>query len=104
MFITFESDAYENISYFNEVGKKLLAYMGHSGSVPGALKAEQVSVALNSLEKALEIEKQKTKPKTDEEEADAEISIAKRAVPLVALLKAAAAEKADVIWTWTTSP
>ena len=40
--ITFRCDAYENISYFNDVAKSLLSLMGHSGTVPGALKAAEV--------------------------------------------------------------
>ncbi len=53
MFITFSSDAYENISYFQNVGTQLITMMGHSVSIPGALKAAEVPAALAQLQNGL---------------------------------------------------
>ncbi len=96
--ITFSCDAYENISYFNDVAKSLLSMMGHSGTVPGALKAGEVSQALSNLQQGLRREKENTsQPERDDEES--QISLRKRAVPLIGLLEAALKKDCDVMWS-----
>lgn len=106
MFVTFHCDAYENISYFNGVAKQLLSLMGHSGTVPGALKFEQVPEALDNLQRGLGLEKGKTpifsQNKDDDDES--EISLAKRAIPLIHLLEAASKKNCDVLWMESRSP
>ena len=106
MFITFSCDAYENITYFNDVAKQLLSLMGHSGAVPGALKADQVSAALSNLQKGLEMDQSRVSAnKVDEEEDnEREISLSNRAVPLINLLKAAVKKDCDVLWATSRSP
>ncbi len=101
MFITFTADN-ENISYFNEVGKRLLALMGHSGTIPGALKSDDVKDALTRLQQGLVQHKNPATPDQDEEEP--EITLAKRAVPLVHLLETAVKKESDVLWDWSKSP
>jgi hypothetical protein len=97
--ITFRCDAYENIMYFNDVAKSLLALMGHSGTIPGALKAEEVAEALSSLKKGLG---QKNNGTTSSDQLDDEkepaIGLAKRAIPLIQLLQAAIKKDCDVLW------
>ncbi|CEG57949.1 DUF1840 domain-containing protein [Legionella fallonii] len=96
--ITFSCDAYENISYFNDVAKSLLSLMGHSGAVPGALTAEEVSEALSNLQQGLGRDKTNSAQKdTDDEEP--QISLRKRAVPLISMLEAAVKKKCDVMWS-----
>lgn len=106
MFITFRCDAYENISYFNDVATKLLSLMGHSGTVPGALKSEQVSGALSNLQHGLALELSKSPPVRQDKDDDyePEISLAKRAVPLISLLQAAIKKNCDVLWNFSKSP
>lgn len=101
MFVTFSSQAYEKISYFEIVAKQLLSLMGHSGAVPGAFKAEDVPQALSSLQQGLAEQKDKHSFVDDDE---AEISLAKRAVPLISLLHAAANNDCDVLWDYSNSP
>lgn len=96
--ITFKTDAYENISYFNEVGKQLLLLMGHSATVPGAFKAEELSGALSRLQKNLGQRPKNTTFPQENEEGEAVIGIAKRAIPLIHLLEAAIKKNADVLW------
>ena len=50
MLVTFRTKAYPNITMFGDVAKQLLELMGHSGTVPGAVKAEDVPIALQRLE------------------------------------------------------
>lgn len=95
MFVTFHSNAYEDISYFGDVAKRLLALMGHSGAIPGAIKAGDLSAALNQLQSGLSNEKSTNKADDENEE---EISLARRAVPLIALLQAAIEKDEDVLW------
>lgn len=98
--ITFKCDAYENIMYFNDVAKSLLSLMGHSATVPGALKAEEVPNALSSLQRGLGQEKTTTSSsqKGDDGEYEPKIGLAKRAIPLIKLLQAAIKKDCDVLW------
>lgn len=99
--LTFTCKAYENITFFTEVGLRLLALMGHSGTVPGALKANEVPAALANLQKAIAGEKDPGSAAegyhgySDKEPA---IPVATRAVPLINLLSAAVKENCDVLW------
>lgn len=105
MFVTFRSDAYEDITYFNDVAKRLLSLMGHSGTVPGAITADLLPAALNSLQHGLELEKNKTPPsRQDNDDDEPEISLGKRAVPLLHLLQAAIKQNCDVVWASSKSP
>ncbi|KTD40161.1 DUF1840 domain-containing protein [Legionella parisiensis] len=95
MLITFHTDAYENITYFGDIAKRLLSLMGHSGTVPGAIKSEHLPEALERLQTGLRKEK---KIVGDDEDNEQEISLAKRAVPLISLLQAAIKKEKDVLW------
>lgn len=96
--ITFSCDAYENINYFNDVAKNLLSLMGHSGTVPGALKAGEVSQALSQLQQGLGRENDATSQQENEDE-ELQISLRKRAIPLISLLEAAVKKDCDVMWS-----
>jgi len=82
------------------VAIRLLKLTGHSGTVPGALLADDVQAALERLEAAVEADKQSPEPAEPAEEADGEpaVSLPHRALPLIELLKAAAKAKCDVMW------
>ena len=105
MLVTFRTKAYANITMFGDVAKRLLELMGHSGTIPSAIKAEDVPVALARLETAIgqrrAAEFQEAPDKTrdrDDYDAPRAVSISQRAVPMLELLRAAAAEEADVMW------
>lgn len=104
MFVTFSCDAYENITYFNDVAKQLLSLMGHGGAIPGAIKSENVSDALSHLQQGLEKIKNQKTPVEDEDDQESEISLAKRAIPLIYLLQAAIKKDCDVLWSYSKSP
>ena len=53
MLITFSTKAYADITMFGDVALHLIHLMGHSGSVPGAILAEDVPAALEKLKAAL---------------------------------------------------
>lgn len=100
MLVTFTTRAYADITMFGDVALALLRMMGHSGTVPGAILAEDVPAALDRLERGIAglkaAEKRETPEPADEEEAP--VSLALRALPLIELLTAAAKRKCDVMW------
>ena len=96
MLVTFSSPAYADITMFGDVAVQLLKMMGHSGTVPSALNAEDVKVALGSLEAALE--PQASMENGENENDEPAISLLHRALPLIELLRAADKEKCHVMW------
>ncbi len=99
MLVTFSTKYYADIMMFGDVGVRLLKMMGQSGTVPGALVADDVETALKALNEALK--QTPHSPETQEVDDDAEpvISINKRALPLIELLSVAMKEHSDVMWT-----
>jgi hypothetical protein len=106
MLITFETKAHANITMFGEVAVTLIKLMGHSGSVPGALLAEDVPAALERLRAAvrenadvpLDPSPAKGEKGGKGEKDDRHVSMGHRALPLIQLLEAAAAAKENVMW------
>lgn len=113
MLVQFRSPATESITMFGEAATQLLKLMGATGRVPGGLSAEDVPAALQRLESAVEAMKAKTNADTAARPADNEdtatdeetdlhrsppIQLETRAVPLLSLLKRAAAAKAAITW------
>jgi len=100
MLVTFSCPAYASITMFGDVAVRLLKMMGHSGTVPGALLAEDVPAALERLAAAVAADKQTPEPEVPAEGEDGEpaVSLPHRALPLIELLKAAAKAKCDVMW------
>lgn len=100
MLVTFSCKAWADITMFGDVAVAMLKLMGHSGTVPGALLAEDVPAALARLKAAVEADKAAPHPPParDDEDDDETVSFAVRAHPLVELLTAAAREKCDVMW------
>lgn len=103
MLITFKCDAYADITMFGDVAQRLLKMMGHSGTVPSALLAEDVPAALDRLKRAIAAEKSAATPepsggKPDEDMDDQAVSLAYRALPLIDLLDAAAKANCNVMW------
>ncbi|EKO3518029.1 DUF1840 domain-containing protein [Vibrio fluvialis] len=102
MLMTFRCKASANVTMFGSIGLQMLTMMGHSETVPGAILAKDVPEALRLLQAAIELEKKKAQPEMDDEDNESAIelpvSIANRALPLIALLKAASQEECDVMW------
>jgi hypothetical protein len=104
MLVTFSCDAYADITMFGDVAVQLLKLMGHSGTIPGALLAEDVPEALARLKAAIEADKAASVPENSVNEEDSErtVSLAHRAIPLIELLSAAAKAKSNVMWDKNT--
>ncbi len=99
MLVTFECKAYSNITYFGDIAKQLLHMMGHSGTIPSAILADDVPKALARLHTAL-AKQAETPPSADEknDEKEKTVQLTTRALPLIDLLNAAAKEHCDVMW------
>jgi hypothetical protein len=101
MLVTFSCPAYADITLFGDVALRLLKMMGHSGTVPSALLADDVPAALARLEAAIEAEKQssqETEVSAEDDDDGPAVSLTHRALPLVDLLKAAEKDKCNVMW------
>jgi hypothetical protein len=104
MLVTFRTSAYANITMFGDVAVRLLKMMGHSGTVPSAIRADDVPAALERLKAALAADKAEEAKSpaayTDGDDSEeAPVSLAHRAFPLIELLDAAATKKCDVMWS-----
>jgi len=111
MLVTFRSTATESITMFHDVAVQLLKLMGATGRIPGAFGPDDVPAALQRLETATEQIKAGThataarpadnedSPSDDEDEdREPAVDIATRAVPLLSILKRAAAAHAEIVW------
>lgn len=101
MLVTFTCSAYADITMFGDVAVQLLKMMGHSGTVPGAFRAEDIPVALEKLQRGIDAtpplppDNAGDNAGDDDEES---VSLRHRALPLIDLLKAAAQADSVVIW------
>jgi hypothetical protein len=105
MLVTFRTKAYASITMFGDVAKQLLTLMGHSGTIPSAIKAEDVPTALARLETAIAqrqaadaAEARADDRGRDDDDAPRKVTVSQRALPLLELLRAAAANQSDVMW------
>ena len=97
MLVTFTTNAYADITMFGDIALDMLKMMGHSATVPGAILAEDVPAALSQLTAAIEAEK--SAPPVEDQDADEPVvSMAHRALPLIALFAAAAKAESNVMW------
>jgi hypothetical protein len=79
-----------------DTGVALLRLMGMSGSVPGALLAQDIAPALEKLKAA--VASGKAPASADAPEEGARVSLSARAFPLAQLLENAAKRGSDVVW------
>lgn len=100
MLVTFKSKAYEDITMFGDIAIKLIKMLGHSGTIPGAILADEVPLALSKLKEAVS----KNKPlhnqvSTEEDDDDSDVvNLSQRAFPLIEMLTHAAKAHSNVMW------
>lgn len=97
MLVTFSTDAYADITMFGDVALAMLKMMGHSKTVPGAILAADVPMAMDRLKAAINADKS-SPPAEKGSEDEPIVSIADRALPLINLLTAAAEAECNVMW------
>ena len=111
MLVTFRSTATESITMFEDVAVQLLKLMGATGRIPGALGPDDVPPALRQLENATErikagthvtaarpADNEDSRHEDDDEDREPPVDLATRAVPLLSILKRAAAAQAELVW------
>ncbi|CAA6810093.1 MAG: Unknown protein [uncultured Thiotrichaceae bacterium] len=98
MLIRFSSKTGSSITMHQKQADMMLEMMKRSGKIPGALKAEDVPAALDALEAAILIEKEKESA-TNMDDDDI-ISIGTRAYPLLQLLKQAIKDEEFLMWDY----
>lgn len=104
MLVTFTTKAYADITMFGDVALTMLRMMGHSGTVPGAVLADDVPAALERLKAGLaaisDAPPQEQNSDSDQGTWGEErpVSLSHRALPLIELLTAASRQHADVMW------
>jgi hypothetical protein len=99
MLIRFESDIAGQFIMMGDVALPLLRMMGMSGNEQGAVSGADLLTALATLEEAL---RRVPVPRAgaDEEDEDQEppITLQRRALPLLEMLRRAAADEGYVMW------
>lgn len=103
MLVTFHSNAGTTISMFGDVAVTLLKMMGHSGTVPSALLAGDIPLALARLQQGLAVSAEDESNKSARRRAGntdtaSPAGLRLRAYPLIQLLSAAARQGCDVLW------
>lgn len=107
MFITFKSDAAGDVQMFADVAHQMMEIMGKSPSERGIVTVEQLPRAIARLKAAVTADKAVPRDADDAEpkyENTPEggkrefVSIARRAVPLIALLEYSLKAKKPVVW------
>jgi hypothetical protein len=101
------SSRFGQLTMHGEAAVALLRGMGHTGTVPGAILARDLPDALARLERALQTMRDSspipvpppaTPDDEDEREREPVITLPKRAVPLLELLRTAIARDSDLMW------
>jgi hypothetical protein len=102
MLVKFMTRSHADIILFGDIALRLLRMMGHSGTVPSAIPAEDVPAALERLKKAIEAYAPAPAdlPETAEDEDSKEpaVSLKHRALPLIELFTSAVRNNNYVMW------
>lgn len=98
MLITFTCPAYADITMFGDTAVQLIKLMGHSGNVPGAVLAADISSALERLEYSFEENEQLDILQPISESDEPEVTLSQRAYPFIELLKSADKAQCNVMW------
>jgi hypothetical protein len=101
MLIRFESEV-GSVTMFGDHATTLLKMMGNSGTVPGALLAQDIEPAVAKLRSAVAMrpaeESQPPAKGNNKDEQQPKVTLQQRAFPLIELLERAAQRGVDVTW------
>ncbi len=100
MLVTFSSRSHADITLFGDVAKQLLSIIGHSGTIPGAIRPEDIPEALGKLQQALGDDQgdDQGDGHGDDDADDDKVPLSRRAWPLLQMLRAAHREDNMVMW------
>ncbi|MBF6649612.1 MULTISPECIES: DUF1840 domain-containing protein [unclassified Methylobacter] len=102
MLVKFMTKSHADIVLFGDIAQRLLKMMGHSGTVPSAIPAEEVPAALERLKNAVEaftpVPAELPETIREDESKEPIVSLKHRALPLIELFAAAARNNNYVMW------
>lgn len=103
MLVTFKCNVSGEFTMLGDMAHHFLKMMGHSGTIPGAISADDIPAALEKLKNAVDAEKkteisEKENATEDDDNDEPRISVTVRAYPLIEMLTAAARSNSDVMW------
>ena len=98
MLIRFESNVAGQFIMMGDVALPLLRMMGMSGNMQGAVSGEDLTSAMRTLEDALQLAPVPKARAGEDEEAEPPIALQRRALPLLEMLRRAAAGDGYVMW------
>lgn len=106
MLYEFKSKATGSVVMTQPVAERLLAIIGKDPGATGIITPEQMPAAIRALEAAVAAERVAPRPapkqdddgEEDEAEREPPISLARRAWPLIEMLKAASAADREITW------
>jgi len=99
MLVKFDSEV-GSVTMFGDVAIAVLKMMGHSGTVPSALLADDIPAALQKLKSGLAMtsDASDVRAENNQDDKPPPVSLRQRAFPLVELLERAAARRVDITW------
>lgn len=101
MLITFKSRGHADVIMLGDIALQLIGMMGVEKKVPGVIEPEDIPRALSSLQQGIAAQDAaaETGDAVDADDDDDEpVSTHNRALPLIDLLTAAAADEVPVMW------
>ncbi|MGB1258393.1 MAG: DUF1840 domain-containing protein [Thiolinea sp.] len=97
--IRFTSKASASVSMFDKDAAAMLKMMGHSGTIPSAIRTQDVARYLENFENALKAAAEAELPLTYEaDEDEPPVPVNRRAFPLLELMRKALAAEENVMW------
>ena len=96
MIVTFTTKSFADITMFGDVAITLLKLMGHSGTVPSAVNAEDIPAYLDKLDSGLS--RYQDNVDTDSDSDEPAVGLHTRAKPLIDLMKSAYENNDSVSW------
>lgn len=99
MLVKFTNTSGMSVTMYEKDAKPLILNMGTSGTIPSAIRPEDLSQALDTLQKALK-QAQPT-PEANEDEEEKGVSPNARAYPLIELIKQSIKDNKAVMWEYS---
>ena len=105
MLVRFTSKASSSVSMFEKDAASMLKLMGHSGTIPSAIRAKDVASRLATMEANLEEAAAAELPPNYENDDEEEIivPVKRRAYPLLELIRSAVDQNEEVMWDYEHS-
>ncbi len=100
MLVHFSCPETAKITMFGDVALELIGMMGHSGTIPGAIRGDNLEPALKRLKTKLAAVADSGKEAARENDPDEEpaVTLSQRAVPLIQMLEAAIEADSYLMW------